>query len=105
MSKFTEGVQRLCYLRLFSYVSTCDSCIKDSGCGFCYSSMTSSGNCLPTAGGELSLYGRCNSSTMGEAGLSFAYGYCPSQYNWITVVGMALFVFLFSPGACIRVCV
>ncbi|PVD24740.1 hypothetical protein C0Q70_15225 [Pomacea canaliculata] len=54
---------------------------------------------LPAHGREeLSLYGRCNSSTMGEAGLSFAYGYCPSQYNWITVVGMALFVFLFSPG-------
>ena len=83
------------------FTSSCDACIKDIDCGFCNENGETSGSCLPAANEERSLYGRCNTSESDDSKFRFAHGYCPSdKYSWMTAVGVALFVFLFSPGKC-----
>ncbi|XP_076453688.1 proton myo-inositol cotransporter-like [Babylonia areolata] len=82
----------------FQYRS-CSDCIKDIGCGFCMKHEETSGSCLPAANEERSLHGRCNTTGADDSDFRFAHGYCPSDtYSWITTLGVALFVFLFSPG-------
>nr|KAG5711293.1 hypothetical protein BaRGS_005990 [Batillaria attramentaria] len=82
--------------RCHSQYTSCDKCVKDIECGFCYNDV-SSGSCLPSANEERSLYGRCN-GTSDNPDMTFTYEYCPSDYSWIAALGIALFVFLFSPG-------
>ncbi|KAK7503342.1 hypothetical protein BaRGS_00005263 [Batillaria attramentaria] len=82
--------------RCHTQYTSCDECVNDIGCGFCYNDAAS-GSCLPSANEEWSLYGRCN-GTSGDQDMKFTYEYCPSDYSWIAALGIALFVFLFSPG-------
>lgn len=84
--------------RCHSQYTSCSLCVKDIGCGFCYDDVTS-GSCLPSANEERSLYGRCNASSGADDDwMKFTYEYCPSDYSLVAAIGVALFVFLFSPG-------
>uniref|UniRef100_A0A0B7AC28 Major facilitator superfamily (MFS) profile domain-containing protein n=1 Tax=Arion vulgaris TaxID=1028688 RepID=A0A0B7AC28_9EUPU len=80
-----------------SQYTTCTTCVKDSSCGYCYSDA-SDGTCLPHFNDERSSAGRCNESSSSESFYKWAYQYCPSDYTWVTLVGMAVFVFTFAPG-------
>ncbi|KAL8567494.1 hypothetical protein ACOMHN_010085 [Nucella lapillus] len=85
--------------RCSSQYSSCSACIKDIDCGFCDERVQSSGSCLPAANDERSLYGRCSSAGPDNSTFRFAHGYCPNdKYSLVTLLGVALFVFLFSPG-------
>ncbi|KAH9489110.1 hypothetical protein Btru_042220 [Bulinus truncatus] len=77
--------------------SKCSDCVKDNSCGFCYSDAND-GTCLPSFNEERSLAGRCNSSSSTETFYKWAMEYCPSDYTWIALMGMAVFVFAFAPG-------
>ncbi|XP_041349243.1 proton myo-inositol cotransporter-like [Gigantopelta aegis] len=74
----------------------CESCIEDSGCGFCYDDLAHA-SCLPARDDLASSMGRCNSSDESSR-YTWSHGYCPNQYTWIPVLGMTLFVLAFAPG-------
>ncbi|GFO29134.1 proton myo-inositol cotransporter [Plakobranchus ocellatus] len=81
----------------FSQYSSCEACVKDNSCGYCYSSQ-SDGSCLPSDNAVSSSVGRCNQSSSTELYFKWAYEFCPSDYTWIALCGMAVFVFAFAPG-------
>ncbi|CAL1541422.1 unnamed protein product [Lymnaea stagnalis] len=76
---------------------SCADCVKDNSCGYCYSN-DNDGTCLPSIGEDRSTVGRCNSSSSTETYFKWAYEYCPSDFTWIALIGMAVFVFAFAPG-------
>ena len=86
-------------LRVFS---TCDLCMKDLLCGYCYMDSPNGpeqGSCLP------SLYdnyisadsGRCNHTEL-PGKLTWAYDYCPTPFAWMSMVGLILYLLFFAPG-------
>ncbi|RUS88604.1 hypothetical protein EGW08_003630, partial [Elysia chlorotica] len=77
--------------------TSCESCVKDNSCGFCYSGKDD-GSCLPSDNSVHSTEGRCNMSSSSELEFKWAYEFCPSDYTWIALIGMAVFVFAFAPG-------
>ncbi|CAG5115537.1 unnamed protein product, partial [Candidula unifasciata] len=80
----------------------CEQCIENTNCGFCFAGSGDHGTCLRVQEHEedtLSIYGRCRNETEKAAlGLTFSHGYCPTDYTWMAVLGLALFVFAFAPG-------
>ncbi|KAK3101098.1 hypothetical protein FSP39_000928 [Pinctada imbricata] len=85
----------------YSY-SNCESCIEDLDCGFCYlevSSAVVNGSCLPTIrkDNDRSTMGTCHNSSL-PASQIFSYGYCPSSYSWIVLLGLILYLMFFAPG-------
>ena len=45
--------------------------------------------------------GRCNASALKEhmtPHLEWAYDYCPSQYAWMAIFGLVLYLAFFAPG-------
>ncbi|GFO15662.1 proton myo-inositol cotransporter [Plakobranchus ocellatus] len=85
--------------------STCEECITEKHCGFCYSGSGDSngGSCLRAdeAGDkedEQAVYGRCDSTNLGKLDTKWAHGYCPTDYTWMAVLGLTLFVMAFAPG-------
>ncbi|KAK6174955.1 hypothetical protein SNE40_013506 [Patella caerulea] len=93
---FTDGLYNgSCNIKY----SNCDSCITDKTCGFCYDD-TSRGSCLPvnTDKEELSLIGRCQYINQPNNSFHFDYGFCPTDYTWMPILGMVLFVLCFAPG-------
>ncbi|KAJ8307716.1 hypothetical protein KUTeg_014732 [Tegillarca granosa] len=65
--------------------SSCEKCIEDSSCGFCYQSDSSqavNGSCLKTLSQNTSqsVSGRCDSTHLSDH-LVWAYDYCPTKYH------------------------
>ncbi|XP_042870276.1 proton myo-inositol cotransporter-like isoform X2 [Penaeus japonicus] len=87
------------------HTSNCGVCTSRSGCGFCFigevgNIMNSS--CVEAdhaAFDEMSVSGICANKTLLEEDFAiFAYDWCPYQYAWISVLGIALYLAFFSPG-------
>ncbi|XP_045605756.1 proton myo-inositol cotransporter isoform X2 [Procambarus clarkii] len=84
---------------------TCGVCTSQSACGFCYvgdnSNITSS-FCVAAdhaSYNEMSTSGLCaNSSLLDSGTVTFAYDWCPFQYAWLSLMGLALYLLCFSPG-------
>lgn len=78
----------------------------DVGCGFCYIEMesegASNGSCLATSPDDWlkSAEGRCNSYSLSQTDerLVWAYDFCPTQYYWLPMVGLVLYLIFFAPG-------
>ncbi|KAL8621780.1 hypothetical protein ACOMHN_016267 [Nucella lapillus] len=89
----------------FSY-SSCESCIEDKSCGFCYPDASGdpvNGSCLAvsTKDDAFSRAGRCsvNSTAVpGGSPMVWAYQYCPTPYSWMAIFGLALYLMFFAPG-------
>ncbi|XP_050412527.1 proton myo-inositol cotransporter [Patella vulgata] len=83
----------------YSY-TTCEQCIEHKDCGFCYDEL-SRATCLPAKDDVLAEDGRCGAvgnSTEVASGFHWSQGYCPTDYTWMAVLGLAFFVFAFAPG-------
>ncbi|KAK3743533.1 hypothetical protein RRG08_027401 [Elysia crispata] len=85
--------------------SSCEVCIEEDDCGFCYtgSGGSTGGTCLRAdkegdKEDERSVYGRCNATNLDNLGTKWAHGYCPTDYTWMAVLGLTLFVMAFAPG-------
>ncbi|GAB6028142.1 hypothetical protein CHUAL_002355 [Chamberlinius hualienensis] len=83
--------------------SSCDACSYNTDCGFCYipSGETGvNGSCVNVDSLDVanSLFGRCENITSDEHTLNWAYGYCPSPYQSVPIVGLCLYLFFFAPG-------
>ena len=84
-------------------VSSCRSCMEDDACGYCYTSSNGSavtGTCVSASVSQLtSSDGACSNSIIeSETHSQWAYGYCPSSYSWMAILGMILYLACFSPG-------
>ncbi|XP_064098600.1 proton myo-inositol cotransporter-like isoform X2 [Macrobrachium nipponense] len=86
-------------------VNTCGECVKEEDCGYCFSGTTynfHNSSCVLVdhhSHHKLSLEGDCaNSTLVAENEVTFAYDWCPTEYAWIPVVGLALYLLFFAPG-------
>ena len=82
---------------------TCDACQQIDACGFCFQDLSAgaaNGSCVPlNADNASALVGRCaDSSALGVGGLTWAPDWCPSEYAWMPISGMFIYITLFSPG-------
>ncbi|CAC5420082.1 SLC2A13 [Mytilus coruscus] len=92
--------------------SKCDPCIRNKDCGFCYvkDNATASGSCLPVYSDHPERYAdpnfsnfsknfRCNKENYEHdmKDFTWANNYCPTEYSWMAVLGLALFVIGFAP--------
>lgn len=84
--------------------SVCEDCILNADCGYCYDDNNAGAStCLHVADKDkdrYSSYGRCiknHTSNPGE-NIKWAHGFCPNNYTWMAVLGLALFVLCFAPG-------
>lgn len=104
----TEG-----YLDACSLKRTCQSCITDKSCGYCFinGEESSSGSCLPVWEDHPERYAysehfngtfRCNETNYNAAPEDRKYiwadSFCPSDYTWMVLLGLAMFVMAFAPG-------
>ena len=82
----------------------CEDCITNDECGYCYDdNQPEAATCLLAQDDDEDLYadyGRCSKNFTATAGmdLKWTYGYCPTDYTWMAVLGLALFVLSFAPG-------
>ncbi|KAL3853167.1 hypothetical protein ACJMK2_016732 [Sinanodonta woodiana] len=84
----------------------CEPCIENKDCGFCFNNFGKeavNGSCLHVSSKNDSshaMYGRCKSSSVINNGgdLIWAYEYCPTDYSWMIVMGLALYLMFFAPG-------
>lgn len=75
----------------------CGECVTDMHCGYCYSAagpVGTNSSCLPYL--SKSVHNFCNTSHLTKGLL--AQNYCPSNFAWIPVLGLALYVMFFAPG-------
>ncbi|XP_033126179.1 proton myo-inositol cotransporter-like isoform X2 [Anneissia japonica] len=73
------------------HYSTCDGCILNSQCGFCYEELNNTifdGACI--LGTQKQNLSSCDSD--------WAFDYCPSAFAFLAVVGMVLYLMFFAPG-------
>ena len=85
---------------------TCGECRMDTGCGFCYNDLgnqgVSNGSCLVTSPDDWqrSADGRCDQYKLRDNGTSlvWAYDFCPTQYYWLPMVGLVMYLVFFAPG-------
>lgn len=87
---------------MFIY-SDCDQCNASPHCGFCFidkNGTFANGSCLVTAGAysENSAAGMCSAEQQKTEGAIWAYDFCPSDYAWITFLGMVMYIVSFAPG-------
>lgn len=93
------------YLKTFSKLncclcSSCATCIKEQNCGFCYIEdgySAINGSCAHKLDTMTAKYGRCNSTELSD-GLIWGATSCPSQYFWMCLSGLSLYLITFSPG-------
>lgn len=82
---------------------SCAPCTDVEECGFCYNvfgdDQPTNGSCVPIQpeNTDLSSMGRCNSTSL-PPGTLWAHGYCPSDYAWVPILGLGLYLFFFAPG-------
>uniref|UniRef100_H2Z8X3 Major facilitator superfamily (MFS) profile domain-containing protein n=1 Tax=Ciona savignyi TaxID=51511 RepID=H2Z8X3_CIOSA len=81
---------------------SCVNCMQAPLCGYCYTQVGQSWNvtqstCLPTNvnNPQLSKTGECSSKHPGSP--YFASNYCPTQYSWMAMAGMVLYLAFFAP--------
>ena len=82
--------------------SHCDGCMQDLSCGYCYTDSYQSavnGSCLPANYEEpwRSAAGPCNDTYL-PGDLTWAYDYCPTQFSWMPLIGLVLYLVFFAPG-------
>ncbi|CAH8856867.1 unnamed protein product [Trichobilharzia szidati] len=86
---------------------TCDMCIQQKSCGFCYETYLSgqtkvpvNGSCLPSPKefSPFSAYGRCSEKSMEKEHVNWAFDHCPNPYGWMTLFGLILYLASFAPG-------
>lgn len=84
--------------------SFCESCVENSQCGFCYiddGNGPVNGSCLSTHGDDTSCsnVGRCVAAAIdNEPNLIYSYQYCPTNYAWMGIMGLGLYLMFFAPG-------
>ncbi|XP_064606044.1 proton myo-inositol cotransporter-like [Liolophura sinensis] len=83
--------------------SDCDQCNASPNCGFCFNDQNgtfTNGSCLVTAGAykENSVAGPCSAEQQTTLSSIWAYDFCPSNYAWITFLGMIMYIVSFAPG-------
>ncbi|XP_046456242.1 proton myo-inositol cotransporter-like isoform X1 [Daphnia pulex] len=100
---------------LCNSASECNECNSIVDCGYCFmddpaNGGVSKGSCLLSKENStfLSDYGPCSnlsstaglssSNAAGHSGFIYAYGWCPSTYGWITVLGLMTYLLFFAPG-------
>ncbi|KAL4226775.1 hypothetical protein ACF0H5_014754 [Mactra antiquata] len=104
-------------------INLCENCITEEKCGFCYDpdSPESTGSCLPVFDEHPERYAfleyndttstnnmtqatfRCNKTSTwdlerSDRAFNWADSFCPTDYSWMAVLGLALFVMGFAPG-------
>ncbi|CAG5116892.1 unnamed protein product [Candidula unifasciata] len=86
---------------------TCHECISNGHCGYCYRIVKSEikeGSCVnSSAEAAWAMSGRCSKNNSTKKfmvpDMSYTYNFCPSEYGWLAVLGMVLYVLGFAPGA------
>ena len=83
--------------------ATCDSCQQLAACGFCFQDLpdgATNGSCVPLfASNSSAAVGRCSDpAALGVDGLTWAPDWCPTDYAWLPIAGMFLYITMFSPG-------
>ena len=80
----------------------CNGCITSDNCGFCFEDLKSgaNGSCIAakedyTKG---SLTGWCVNGTKADEKLVWAKDWCPSNYSWMTLFGLCMYLLFFGPG-------
>ena len=85
----------------------CASCTKDPHCGYCFESLPSSSGLLAMNSTceqksddskDYSMNGNCTKDFVETGAVIYAFDYCPSDYSWIVVLGLCLYLFFFAPG-------
>ncbi|KAH9427050.1 hypothetical protein DERP_014951 [Dermatophagoides pteronyssinus] len=93
-----------------SRMANCDACVSSNICGFCFfddhsnllgslSMSNINGTCLPmnqTSNLPFSNSSYCTNST--NISMHWTHEWCPSQYSWMTLAGLMLYLFFFAPG-------
>ncbi|KAL3852963.1 hypothetical protein ACJMK2_016568 [Sinanodonta woodiana] len=83
--------------------STCNQCMLDLNCGFCYvdngNAGISNSSCLPADYDNPwnAKSGRCKKAS-DKSDVTWAYDYCPTPYSWMPMVGLILYLVFFAPG-------
>lgn len=85
---------------------SCDTCVRMSTCGFCYQlndsdhKMVRNGSCLPSSNdfSDHSAYGRCVNSSLTNSQFFWTVDHCPTQFGWLTLIGLILYLASFAPG-------
>ncbi|XP_022295803.2 proton myo-inositol cotransporter-like [Crassostrea virginica] len=85
-----------------STYSFCQHCIEDSHCGFCYTEVgksTVNGSCVAVSSNLTSgaVQGRCNADPL-PRGQVWAKGFCPTDYSWMGLLGLVMYLMFFAPG-------
>ena len=91
--------------------SSCNSCMEDTLCGFCYVDVSGvgavNGSCAPVATDSshtidsLSAgFGRCTQQALANhtTPIEWAYDYCPTDVSWMALAGLILYLACFAPG-------
>lgn len=85
-----------------SSYSWCEDCIENPDCGFCYTEIGKSvvnGSCVTVATNltDGAGQGRCDSDPL-TPGTVWAHGYCPTDYSWMGLLGLVMYLMFFAPG-------
>ncbi|XP_067126791.1 proton myo-inositol cotransporter-like isoform X1 [Centruroides vittatus] len=78
--------------------TTCSECTLLKECGYCFpSSDFTNGTCLQVNKNKTdsSYAGSCFNHTKEDV---WAYDWCPSNYSWLMLLGLFLYLFFFAPG-------
>ncbi|XP_068595292.1 proton myo-inositol cotransporter-like [Brachionichthys hirsutus] len=86
-----------------SLYGSCERCVTDPTCGFCYRVNGSSvydSSCAPVsqASTDYASWGRCSNLTVAAGRPSWASNYCPTSYSWVVLTGLILYLAFFAPG-------
>ncbi|XP_061576880.1 proton myo-inositol cotransporter-like [Cololabis saira] len=82
---------------------SCERCMLDPGCGFCYRDNGTSvfeSSCVPVSRetSDHAAWGRCSNVTEAAGSPIWAYNFCPTSYSWVVLVGLILYLAFFAPG-------
>lgn len=90
-----------------SQYDNCASCTYASKCGYCFEKpfsgsdqVAANASCEKKSDDstDYSLNGRCVKEQVENESVIYAFDYCPSNYSWIVVLGLCLYLFFFAPG-------
>jgi SP family myo-inositol transporter-like MFS transporter 13 len=83
----------------------CKGCMHSQECGFCFQLDGDqwSGHCIPSnleTEGVFSLNGSCVQGTQltPDRSVVWAYDWCPSDYSWVILMAMTIYLAFFGPG-------
>lgn len=82
-----------------SAYTSCDACIHDNFCGFCFETTNNdmNGACLPISFVSMhSANAACNFTTLPHSYFTWAYDYCPISFSWVAIVGLSLFLVFYA---------